>query len=584
MSLLQFRLILILSIIVSFTLPAQINYSFEYSGNKFLEQSDLNKLFAPFNTFSRPNLDSLATELKLLYQNYGYFNTSVKTLTDANSEDTLHAKILFTIQEYEPAIVTSIAFNQPDSLLPAAVFSSFNLLFNTRYSSTRLEESIHSALNYYQDNGYPYSSISVGRIFIDTNRAKVNLYVTISPDNFTSIKYIILRGKSETNPDVIQREIRFIPGEMYNQSRINKIPIKLNKMKLFDNVSPPEFFLNVNNEGVLLLGLQDRNNNTFDGIIGYIPSQKQNESGYMTGFIDISFRNLFGTARSAIFKWQKLNPLSSDIEFSYFEPWVFNFPINAGARFTQIKQDTTYISWSFEPRLEFNATDQFSIILLSGYQRTIPALNSTNILYVFNSTKTSAGLAVKFDSRDDPFVPLNGIYFKTEYSYIAKKINNSGTMAAANLDNSYKQQSTNLSIGIFTELMKQNVLYTGLTVKTVLGDLIEVSDYFQFGGTNTLRGYRENQFMGQKIAYSTIEYRIILEPKTYAFTFFDAGVFQTSANSQGNGIANLTVYKQGYGAGLNFQTGLGIMNVSYALAAGESFSQGKIHFGLKNEF
>ena len=36
--------------------------------------------------------------------------------------------------------------------------------------------------------------------------------------------------------------------------------------------------------------------------------------------------------------------------------------------------------------------------------------------------------------------------------------------------------------------------------------------------------------------------------------------------------------------GINLETGLGILGVSYALGKGNSLSEGKIHFGIINEF
>jgi outer membrane protein insertion porin family len=43
-------------------------------------------------------------------------------------------------------------------------------------------------------------------------------------------------------------------------------------------------------------------------------------------------------------------------------------------------------------------------------------------------------------------------------------------------------------------------------------------------------------------------------------------------------------FKTGYGIGIQVETGLGVMGVSFALGEGDSFSNGKIHFGLINEF
>jgi outer membrane protein insertion porin family len=40
----------------------------------------------------------------------------------------------------------------------------------------------------------------------------------------------------------------------------------------------------------------------------------------------------------------------------------------------------------------------------------------------------------------------------------------------------------------------------------------------------------------------------------------------------------------GYGFGIKIETGIGVLGVSFALAKGDSFSDGKIHFGIVNEF
>ena len=40
----------------------------------------------------------------------------------------------------------------------------------------------------------------------------------------------------------------------------------------------------------------------------------------------------------------------------------------------------------------------------------------------------------------------------------------------------------------------------------------------------------------------------------------------------------------GYGLGIRFDTPLGIMGVDYGLGKGDSFSEGKIHFGITSQF
>jgi outer membrane protein insertion porin family len=115
------------------------------------------------------------------------------------------------------------------------------------------------------------------------------------------------------------------------------------------------------------------------------------------------------------------------------------------------------------------------------------------------------------------------------------------------------------------------------------GDLFEISDLYRLGGNNTLRGYREDQFLGNRILWSNFEYRFSLANRTYLFTFFDLGYYLRAADHSNNFIRNKD-WKYGFGFGVNLETGLGVLGVSYALGEGDSFNNGKIHFGLLNDF
>ena len=67
------------------------------------------------------------------------------------------------------------------------------------------------------------------------------------------------------------------------------------------------------------------------------------------------------------------------------------------------------------------------------------------------------------------------------------------------------------------------------------------------------------------------------------FCFFDTGYFLRNADETRN-IAEQEDFKIGYGIGINLETAIGVLGVSFALAKGDSFSEGLIHFGIINEF
>jgi outer membrane translocation and assembly module TamA len=50
------------------------------------------------------------------------------------------------------------------------------------------------------------------------------------------------------------------------------------------------------------------------------------------------------------------------------------------------------------------------------------------------------------------------------------------------------------------------------------------------------------------------------------------------------GISSTQHLKYGYGVGIRLETSLGNIGVSFALGAGDSFTQAKLHISLINDF
>jgi outer membrane protein assembly factor BamA len=129
----------------------------------------------------------------------------------------------------------------------------------------------------------------------------------------------------------------------------------------------------------------------------------------------------------------------------------------------------------------------------------------------------------------------------------------------------------------------------GLHGRKISSSRLEQSDLYQIGGTNTVRGYRENQFYGSQTVWSNLEYRFLTGRSSSVFGLFDAGYFSRPSDELrhkefGYDISSQENFLYGYGIGARIETALGIIRVSYALSEGDGFSAGKIHFGIANDF
>jgi outer membrane protein insertion porin family len=136
-------------------------------------------------------------------------------------------------------------------------------------------------------------------------------------------------------------------------------------------------------------------------------------------------------------------------------------------------------------------------------------------------------------------------------------------------------------LSFYQSLWQNQVFALKFNGSHIEGDInqLQLSDHFWFGGFESLRGYRENQFHGTSIAWVNLEYRFIVGRNSRVFLFNDWGFYRYD-----NANDSISDILTGYGVGIRFDTPLGIMGVDYGLGKGDSFSTGKIHFGIINSF
>ena len=136
-------------------------------------------------------------------------------------------------------------------------------------------------------------------------------------------------------------------------------------------------------------------------------------------------------------------------------------------------------------------------------------------------------------------------------------------------------------LSYFQRLWQNQVLAVNFHGSYIEGDKnqLQLSDHFWFGGFGSLRGYRENQFHGTIVSWINVEYRFLIGRNSRVFLFSDWGFYQYE---DATGIVNDIL--PGYGVGIRFDTPLGVMGVDYGLGRGDTFSTGKIHFGIINSF
>jgi outer membrane protein insertion porin family len=584
---LNIRKFQIVFFLLSHILTAQTISKVEITGNKnFTESNYLSWMQISIGVKIYPGIeDSVKTRIAAGLRDEGYFNYGFETIK-IEKVDSTKSRLSIQLYEGNPTIIAKIKFAKPlkDSLSVSNIVSVLEEAVLTR---SNVESVFSDILDYYENSGYPFASVKIESIEFVTDSLKhnnqANIFLLIDSGSKSKVNKIEVSGNNETKDYVIKRALRLKMGEDYSQKMIDEIPDKLNRLRFFEPVTTPEYYINSKNEGVVKIFVKEKETNYFDGIIGYVPAATEKQKGYLTGFININLRNLFGTGRALLFRWQQESQLSQELEINYLEPWLFGYPFNIQGGLLQRKQDSTYVQRNFNAQLEYIATPEISASFLLNSQSTIPTERSANVFTVYNSTSLSTGVNFKIDTRNDPYAPTGGILFINSYKYTSKKINGPAEFVSPETVTNVSFQHIEFDFSIFKQLFNQQVVALGIHARELRGSNFEVSDLYFLGGTNSLRGYLEKQFLGNRILWTNLEYRYLMTRRSYAFVFFDTGYYLRNADETKK-ITEQSAFKTGYGFGLNIETGLGVLGVSFALGKGDSFSEGKIHFGIINEF
>jgi outer membrane protein insertion porin family len=578
------------------------NISISSDNSVFTERFILDNIELKYGEmFSQTKLQASISKIQNLFLNECYYEVVIKSDTIVYSSDSSNVDIRIIVFTGNQSLIEKIEIEGNTQLSRDAILERLETKSGSCANQSVLESDLDAIVTWYEGIGFPYASAKLKNIsYTDSSKRNLALQIEINEGEKVKIDKIDVQGNTDTQPDVIVREIRIKPGEVFNSYKIENITKLLNRMQIFSSVNDPILYLipdssnglNIpveNPDGIqtlntpqnykirsggILIKVTEGNTNTFDGVVGYMPGGV-GRSGYFTGLVDVGMRNIFGTGRKLNVKWLREDVHSQELGIRYLEPWVFNYPINLSGSFFQRQQDTTYVKRITELKSDFMVFDNLTIGGLFSQENVIPSSDIAN-QYITSSGTTSGGIEIHYDTRDDIYNPTAGINYRSDYYVGRKKLYSTKERLSL--------QKFGLDVEMFYAVFKKQVVGLGLHGRDLRSDNIEVSDMYRFGGANTLRGYRENQFVGSRVVWSNAEYRFLMGRRSFFFLFFDAGYYYYPAISKSSFDSATENAKFGYGVGMRVETGLGVIGVSFALGKGDNFSQAKIHFGLINDF
>lgn len=562
--------------------------SIEISGNSFLNSADImNMMITKKDGNFSP--DQFRTDLKTIrdrYKSEGYLYMKYSEEKIDFGDDSAYADITLKIDEGKKILIGEIDIKGNASISDEIILNDFSTKKGEPLYDVTLNNDILELLKSYEKLQLPFAKVNISDISVykEGGEDKLKIELNVTENSKVTIEQIKIRGNESTNENVIIRELKLDKNKSINSESLQEMKDRLDRLKIFSSVSDLKIYsLKNENKSGLLVEVVEGNTNTFDGVLGYVPPAGTEESGYLTGYVNVSFRNLFGSGRKLEATYEQLVQETQELTFKYYEPYIFGLPLNAELQFLQRIQDTTYTRRYIDLKADFPFSDELTISGIAGFERVIPSDNINSNLIIADSRTFSLGTEFKYDNRDNVFVPTKGFEFTTFYSYGSKEIYNIEKFQDLGYSQFYSVQKYSGQMDYYFSFVNRQTNMLSVFAGEINSEKIEDADLFRIGGNKFIRGYRIDQFLASRLAIASLEARFSISRKGFLFGFYDTGYYLKPSDDINN-FAEQSGILYGYGIGIRLETGLGLMGVSYALGKDNDILDGIINFGLINDF
>ncbi len=558
----------------------------EFSGNSFFSSKELEGFIASKTgtIFNRLQFELDQRNILKNYQENGFTDSKILSTVEKYNFDSSSVSLSITLEEGSRISISEISIDGNRLFTDEYLLGIMNTKRGDVLNATELNGDMVTLLDQYEKKGYTLASVQVSSIEEIENNGLKSLRVNIKIDenDRVSIQRITVEGNTSTNKNVITREISLGEDNKISKENLLEIKRRLENLGFFESVEQPKI-LKYKDETVLYIKVKEGNTNTFDGILGYVPPSQNEDKGYFTGLVNLSIRNLFGTGRKVEARFKKEIKTTQELELSYLEPWILSYPVNMNLSFFQRIEDSSYTKRNFSLKTDAMISKRITLSALFDYERVIPSLTAGSLFTLFDSRLLSIGAEFRYDSRDYVYNPYSGIYYRTSYTAGQKKIYNTATFPESDIPSDFTVQKGAMHLDFYYSFFKRQSSLLGLHGIEIRSPRFEAADLFRLGGNSTIRGYREGQFLASRAAWGNLELRYSLTRRSFAAAFFDIGYYRKPEDLLYN-IPAQEGMLFGYGLGVRIETALGMFGVSYALGRGDALLEGKIHFGLVNDF
>lgn len=493
----------------------------------------------------------------------------------------------------ENPVYNDVKIHGNTTLKESKVKSFFDLEQNQIANIQEINKCVAKLQEEYRNEGYILARVS------DVHMEKDGtLSVTVNEGVIEGFK---VKGNVKCKDYVITREMRMKKGQPFNAKLARRSMQRVYNLGFFEDVNVKLNPGREPNSVEVEIDVVEQSTGNFGIGAGY-----SDADGFI-GMITIGDRNFRGIGDSVSIRWEFGGEDNKNYDFSYTRPWLdkhetkatinlyditneyADYDINAHeiARYDKKRTGQELTLSRKDPKSEFisnyitikNRNDKYKGPA-DGYEDDIQYYESN-----FNSSKyykdwmpktakerrkenfgatRSLTLGRVYDSRDNVYDPHAGKRISYSFEW------------AGFMGGDFDFRKVTADYRYYWPAGGQCVWAFNLGAGYASGDM-PLSQRFTMGGSDTLRGFEDNQFRGNSMFKGTLEFRFPIIKKIQGVLFTDNGYAWDKRHEDD---FDFGLIKSSVGAGLRVNSPLGPIKLDY----GWGNDGGKFHFSFGGQF
>ena len=496
--------------------------------------------------FDQEKFDDDKNKLLQFYRNQGYRDAHI--LREEIELDSLGKKMILyiNIDEGPKYVYRNISIEGPKVYPENFFLKNLEMVglkkgepFKEKYFEMAIDGKIRSL---YMDTGYLYTQV-IPEI-TPFGKDSLDIVIKVEENHKVKVRRINFVGNERTREYVIRREMRIMPGDVFNREKLMRSQREVFMLNYFADVVPD--IVPVDDETIdIEMRLEEKSSDRANASIGY------SEYDGLTGSIGIEINNLAGRGQRLSVNYQK-SAGTDYVSLGFTEPWLAGRPNTVGINLYYSQREMTDKTYYWEPydRKTVGLTTHFgrrfrwpdsyfrgSWALTFAYKEYYNVRDEDYFLQYNPSGQrklwgNSFSQIITRDSRDKP-----------EFSTRGSKFVWNAQLSGGIFGGKEEFIKNRITFETFTPIIEKVVFYQNFDIGIVApyGEygVIPYDKLFHLGGANAmsyitpLRGYEDGSVCPPNSSYESgnallkysCELRVLLSPNPtlYVLAFAEAG-------------------------------------------------------------